>query len=165
MPPENALAHFARTALLAREALARGDDGFAAVLVDAGGEIIMEQANMAGTNQDPTAHDASLLASRAAREFSRETLEGCTMYALVEPCVMCMGAVFWSGIGAVKYALSERRLGEILPGGLDFPSREFASRSPRVITVEGPFPEFAEAEAIVRDWVRSLGIPGLPKED
>lgn len=157
--------YFARTAELAREALLRGDDGFATILVDAKGDIIMEQGNMAGTNQDPTAHDASLLASRAAREFSKETLAGCTLYALVEPCVMCMGAVFWAGIGAVKYALSEQRLGEILPGGLDFPSKEFASRSPRAIAVEGPFPEVAEAETIVKDWVRSLGIPGLPKED
>lgn len=157
--------YFERTAELAREAMAVGNDGFAAVLVDPDGNILLEQKNEAFTRKDPTAHDAILIASRAAREFPKELLKDCTLYALVEPCVMCMGAVFWTGIGRVKYALSEKRLGEILPGGLDFSSKEFAERSPSPIEVEGPFPEVAEAEPIVKDWVRSLGIPGLPAED
>ncbi|MEL7610767.1 MAG: nucleoside deaminase [Bacillota bacterium] len=157
--------YFDKTAELARRALARGDDGFAAVLVGENGEIMMEQGNMAGTDRDPTAHDAILLARRAAKTYPKNELQKCTMYALVEPCVMCMGAVFWTGIGAVKFAMSEKRLGEILPGGLDISSEEFARRSPSPIRVEGPYPEYKPAESIVKDWVRSLNIPGLVVDD
>jgi len=30
-----------------------------------------------------------------------------TLYTSAEPCCMCAGAVYWTGIGRVVYALSE----------------------------------------------------------
>lgn len=160
--------YFQRTAQLAREALSRGDDGFACLLTDQEGTILLGQGNEAQTRRDPTAHDVLLLVQKAVSMYDSDFLSKCTVYALTEPCVMCMGAVFWSKIGTVKYAFSEEELNQILPGGLEIHSREFAERSPRKILVFGSDPETAEqvgAEEIVKDWVRSLGIPGLPKED
>lgn len=160
--------YFRRSAELAREALARGDDGFGTVLVDENGEIIMEQANEVLTKQNPIAHAELLLIQRAAAKYSKEFLSKCTLYSLVEPCVMCMGAVFWAGIGAVKYAFSEEEMNRILPGGLEIHAKEFAERSPKSIRVFGGYPDIAEkyqAAEIVKEWVRGFGIPGLPVED
>lgn len=157
--------YFERTAKLARECLARGDDGFAALLVNVDGDIVLEQGNEASTRKDPTAHDAMLLVQKAVQQYSSAQLKDFTVYALVEPCVMCMGAIFWSGIGNVKYAMSEAEMNTIIPGNLDISSKEFAKRSPRLINVTGDFPEIRDAigtRDIVKDWVRSLGIPGLP---
>lgn len=155
--------YFQRTAELAREAMAQGDDGFASILVDEHGEILMEQGNLAHTRKDPTAHDTIVLAQRAVQEYPREVLEKCTVYALMEPCVMCMGALFWAGISKVKYAMSEAELNQLLPGGLEIHSEEFAARCPRLMTSEWGG-EYPEAKKIVRDWVCSLGIPGIPPE-
>src|SRR5699024_11581638 len=62
---------------------------------------------------DPTQHAELRAASAAARQCSPEELAEATLYTSAEPCVMCTGAVYWTGIGRIVYALSERRLLEL----------------------------------------------------
>lgn len=151
--------YFNRAVAVAREALTRGDDGFASLLVDAQGEILMEQSNVAFTQKNPLAHDTIVLVNRAVKEYSRDFLSNCTVYAVLEPCVMCTASAFWAGIDKIKFAMAESELEEILPGGLSISSREFVKRSPRPMSSVGPFSEITEARGVVRDWVHSLGIP------
>ncbi len=148
-----------RATELAEEAFARGDDGFASILVGPDGEIVLEESNHAATRKNPLLHDTILLVSNAAEQFDRGFLGQCTIYAVMEPCVMCTAAAFWAGIPNIKFAMSEKELGEILPGGLAISSAEFASRSPVPMKSEGPFPEVKGARQIVRAWVKRLGIP------
>ena len=150
--------YFERTEALAREAKKEGDDGFACVLVGPMGDILMEQKNEAGTQKDPTAHDVMALVRRAVREYSPRQLKECTVYALMEPCVMCMGALFWAKIGRVKYAMSEESMNRMLPGGLEIHSAEFAKRCPAPMESLPRIPERPEAVEIVKEWIRSLGI-------
>lgn len=150
--------YYKRAEELAEEAMAAGDDGFACVLVNGDGDIVMEQKNEAATRKDPTAHDAMLLAQNAVKKFSPDYLGGCTVYALMEPCVMCMGGLFWANINKVKYAVSEESLNRMLPGGLEIHSREFVDRCPRPMTSDAREPERPESLEIVRKWVRSLGV-------
>ena len=149
--------YFERAIEISREALETGNDGFGCLLVDEDGEIVMEQRNAVADEGDPTAHDAMTLIRKASQRYDSEFLRRCTLYATMEPCVMCMGAAFWAGLGAVKFAVTEKELGTILSGGLDMPSTEFAQRSPRVIKVEGPFPEVHdEAFAVMKAWVDKI---------
>lgn len=149
--------YFKRAIQLSEEAMAGGNDAFACLLVGPDGEILMEQPNVVADEHDPTAHDAMTLLRRAAREYDAAFLGQCTLYATMEPCVMCMGAAFWTGLGAVKFAVTERELGGILPGSLDIPSTEFAGRSPRPIRVEGPCPAVHdEAFAVMQRWVDKI---------
>ncbi|MEZ3470502.1 MAG: hypothetical protein K1W40_19540 [Schaedlerella sp.] len=150
--------YFERTEQLAIEAMNDGDDGFSSILVDENGEIVMEQKNEAFTLKEPTAHDTIELVRRAVKKYPPEFLSQCTVYALMEPCVMCMGALFWGNIGHIKYAVSEETLNGLLPGGLEIHSREFAERSPKPMHSEGCVPERKEAVEIVKTWVRSLGV-------
>lgn len=152
--------YFNRAVELAREALDRGDDGFASVLVDPSGNILLERGNEAGaTRHNSLCHDTILLINDAVKHYCADFLGQCTIYAVMEPCVMCMGAAFWAGIRHIKFAMSEEELGEILPGGLSISSKEFALRSPRPLDSTGPYPEIAGAYSVVKDWVRSLGVP------
>lgn len=149
--------YFKRAIQLSEEAMARGNDAFACLLAGPDGEILMEQINVVAEEHDPTAHDALTLIRRAAKKYDADFLGRCTLYATMEPCVMCMGAAFWTGLGKVKFAVTEQKLGEILPGSLDIHSTEFASRSPRPIHVEGPCPAVHdEAFAVMQRWVDKI---------
>ena len=59
---------------------------------------------------------------------------------------MCAGAIYWSGIGRVVYALSEERLLQLTGNHpenptLSLPCREVFARGQRVIEVVGPMLE------------------------
>lgn len=134
--------YFYRAIELSKCALEDGNDGFASVLVDQNGDIVFEQTNKAKSENDLIAHDAISLVRAVSKIFTKEDLQQCTLYATMEPCVMCMGAIYWANIGNVRFAVSEKEYSELRGGGgLDISSMEFARRSPRKITVIGPFPE------------------------
>jgi len=78
-----------------------------------------------------------------AKAYDREFLRSCTLYTSAEPCAMCAGAIYWSGIGRVVYALSESALRGITGDDpenptLDLPCREVFARGQRSVTVVGP---------------------------
>lgn len=73
----------------------------------------------------------------AAQHHDAAFLGGCTLYSSTEPCAMCAGAIYWSGIGRVVFACSETRLGEIAGIGLNVPSREVLQTGARRVEVVG----------------------------
>ena len=64
-----------------------------AVVVDASGEVLAATHNLTISMADPTAHAEILALRQAARKVNNYRLLGTTLYATVEPCIMCMGAV------------------------------------------------------------------------
>jgi tRNA(Arg) A34 adenosine deaminase TadA len=136
---------------LAARARAAGRHPFGALVVDADDTILGEALNRAiGPDSDATGH-AELEAVRiASRERAPASLSGATLYTSCEPCPMCAGAVYWSGIGRVVYALAESSLLK-LTGAHDenptfaLPCREVFARGQRAIEVVGPA---LESEAI-----------------
>jgi tRNA(Arg) A34 adenosine deaminase TadA len=69
-----------------------------------------------------------------------------TLYASTEPCTMCSGAIYWSGIGRVVYPLSTDALlanvSEISGSqALTLSCREVFARGGREIDVSGPYLE------------------------
>ena len=76
----------------ARRALETSDVPVGAVVVGPDGEVLGRGHNAREAWGDPTAH-AELIALRAAAA-ARGTwrLDGCTLVATLEPCVMCAGA-------------------------------------------------------------------------
>ena len=48
------------------------------------------------------------------RANSPPLLAQCTLYVNAEPCPMCAGAIFWSGVGRVVFGLSSSRLHEVI---------------------------------------------------
>lgn len=134
--------------------MAQGHHPFGAILVDADDEtVLLEQGNV-----DTVEHAESLLARRAARQFTAERLWRCTLVTTVEPCAMCAGTQYWAHIGRLVYGLSERRLLEMTGNHtenptLDLPCREVFARGQKAVDVIGPVVG-AEAEiaALHRDF-------------
>jgi tRNA(Arg) A34 adenosine deaminase TadA len=139
---------------LARRAHAHGDEPYGAVLVDAAGELLLEGANTVVTERDVTGHAETNLVRAASARVEPEVLAGCTMYASTEPCAMCAGAIYWSGIGRLVFGLSNARLyGEVLDldasaKGLRLACREVLVHGGRPVEVVGPLLEDEAAEAV-----------------
>lgn len=149
--------HYLRRAIeVSREARKAGNTPFGALLVNAVGEIVMEQPNIEITEHICTGHAETALAARASHEFSKDYLWNCTLYTTAEPCAMCSGAIYWANIGRVVYGMTEKRLLELTGDNeqnptFSLPCREVFARGQKDIKVEGPFPEIEEEAAEVHE--------------
>ncbi|PZX22698.1 Cytosine/adenosine deaminase [Cupriavidus phytorum] len=138
------LALLRRSIALSDESRARGRHPFAALVADAAGNIVASAGNNSMPPEgDPTQHAELAAAAQAARVLPPEQLAGCTLYTSAEPCCMCAGAVYWTGIGRVVYALSEHKLLGLTgdhPENPTFslPCREVFARGQRRVEVVGP---------------------------
>jgi|SRR5271157_1485267 len=142
---------------VAAKAREHGNHPFGAVLVDAGGQQLLEAENTVNTDHDITGHAETNLIRKASAAFSAEVLTGCTLYTSTEPCAMCAGAIFWSGVGRVVYALSERGLFELAKpqsgrGLLNLPCREVFARGGQAIEVQGPLLEEEARQVHIGFW-------------
>jgi guanine deaminase len=89
----------------------RGDYPFGAVIVT-DGKILSLGRNLGKTRDDPTAHGEMVAIRRCLDVHGSAALKGGTLYTSGEPCVMCMGAIVWCGIGRLVYAASVAQIGE-----------------------------------------------------
>jgi tRNA(Arg) A34 adenosine deaminase TadA len=140
------LQHLTRAIELAAAARERGNHPFGSLLVDGDGTVVLEAENTVVTARDCTAHAEQNLVRAAVARLEPDQLAGCTLYTSTEPCAMCAGAIFWSGIGRVVFALSSAMLGEIVqdPTGaytLAMSCREVFERGGRTVDVQGPLIE------------------------
>jgi guanine deaminase len=88
---------------IASNGISEGGGPFGAVIVK-NDKIIAEAFNCVVLNNDPTAH-AEILAIRQASLVLRSyELNDCILYSSCEPCPMCLGAIYWSGIPKVVYS-------------------------------------------------------------
>lgn len=146
---------------LSRRVRDSGKHPFAALVVDASGQVVAEAGNDSlPPDGDPTRHAELVAAGIAARKLSPEQLAGATLYTSAEPCAMCAGAIYWCGIGRVVYALSEHKLLGLTgdhPENPTFalPCREVFARGQRPIEVSGPHLEDEAAEPHHGFWKRS----------
>lgn len=129
-----------RVLALAEQSRNEGHHPFAALVVDAQGNVLAEAMNASGS--DRTAH-AEMNALRLA---AKENLQGATLYSSAEPCAMCAGGAYWAGVGRVVYALAEESLLELTGSDpenptLSLPCREVFARGQREVEVIGPVRE------------------------
>jgi tRNA(Arg) A34 adenosine deaminase TadA len=95
---------FLRKAIeIAESGIKNGGGPFGAV-ISLNGEIIAESNNRVVLNTDPTAHAEVLAIRQAAGIMGTHNLNRCVLYSSCEPCPMCLGAIYWSGIERVIYA-------------------------------------------------------------
>ena len=81
----------------------KGGGPFGAVIT-LNDEVISQAYNKVVTTNDPTAHAEILAIREAASKLKSHELDKCTLYTSCEPCPMCLGAIYWSGIRKVVYA-------------------------------------------------------------
>jgi tRNA(adenine34) deaminase len=103
--------HFMAFALeCARRAAREGEVPVGAVLV-AGDQVIAEGWNRPVATHDPTAH-AEIVALRAgALRLGNYRLGACTLYATLEPCTMCMGALLNARVARLVFGAWDLKAG------------------------------------------------------
>src|SRR5580692_7228775 len=139
---------FLRRAIeLAREARSDGRHPFGSLIVNERGETVVEALNNAVRPRgEPTQHAELVACCEAGRLLSEAALAKCTLYTSAEPCAMCAGGIYWTGIGRVVFALAETGLLRYTGNDqenptLDLPCREVFARGQRPIVVVGPLIE------------------------
>lgn len=144
---DNDIAHLRLAIAVAAQARAHGNHPFGAVLVDEHNQVLWQAENTVVTGRDVTAHAETNLVRLASHHFSPQQLAHCTLYTSTEPCAMCAGAIHWSHIGRVVYALSEEELYAIVgpsPEHLLLPCRAVFAHSQQPMQVSGPAPSLHE---------------------
>ncbi len=102
-----------------RQALALAEEAQAAGEVPVGAVVVVDGAVM-GTGRngpigrnDPTAHAEMLALREACARIGNYRLEGATLYATLEPCVMCAGALVAARVGTLVFGARDLRFGGV----------------------------------------------------
>jgi tRNA(adenine34) deaminase len=104
---------FMRVALAeARAGLTAGEVPVGAVVV-VGGVIVGQAHNAPIGLVDPSAHAEVLALREAARKLGNYRLPDATLFATLEPCAMCCGAVIQARLARVVYGAPDARAGAI----------------------------------------------------
>ena len=133
-----------------RKALEEAEKAYAIDEVPVGAIIVVQQRiiarahNLTERLNDVTAHAEMQAITSAANFLGGKYLKGCTLYVTLEPCVMCMGALYWSQIGRVVFGAHDPKRGYQSMGGNPHPKT----------AVLGGIME-AKAAALLHDFFRS----------
>jgi tRNA(adenine34) deaminase len=104
---------FIRVALAeARAGLVAGEVPVGAVVV-VGGVIVGQAHNAPIGLVDPSAHAEVLALREAARKLGNYRMPDATLFATLEPCAMCCGAVIQARLARVVYGAPDPRAGAI----------------------------------------------------
>jgi tRNA(Arg) A34 adenosine deaminase TadA len=104
-----------------------GDYAFGCVITR-GDEVIAHGHNLSKTNDDPTAHGEMVAIRRCLADHGSAALRGATLYTSGEPCVMCMGAIVFCGVGRLVFAASVPQIGSLM-NQIMITSAEVAARA------------------------------------
>jgi len=102
---------FMREALkLAEQAALAGEVPVGAVVVK-NGDIVGRGFNAPISRHDPSAHAEIAALRDAAQRIGNYRLVGCELFVTLEPCVMCVGAMFHARIARVVFGAPDYKTG------------------------------------------------------
>lgn len=102
-----------------RAALAEARIGLAAGEVPVGAVVVLDDVIIGQAHNapialsDPTAHAEVRALREAARKAGNYRLPRATLYATLEPCAMCCGAVLQARLARVVYGASDPKAGAV----------------------------------------------------
>lgn len=95
---------------LAQQAEAAGEVPVGAIVVQ-DGVIIGRGFNAPISRHDPSAHAEMMALRAAAQQLGNYRLVGCELFVTLEPCVMCVGAMFHARIARVVFGARDPKTG------------------------------------------------------
>lgn len=110
----------------ARAGDAQGEQPFGAA-VARNGELVVQARSLKVATCDSTAHSETLAIKYATQKLKQRVLPECTFYATCEPCPMCLGAIFNSGITRLVVGARYRDIKHV--ANLAFNFHEFSIES------------------------------------
>jgi len=100
----------AEAMLLARHAMSEDEVPVGAVVVS-DGKIIGRGWNRNISLHDASAHAEIMAMREAGKALANHRLPGCTLYATLEPCSMCAGAMIHARLDRIVFAASDPKTG------------------------------------------------------
>jgi tRNA(adenine34) deaminase len=110
MSPPTDLDFMRRALHLAERAAREGEVPIGALLV-VGGDVIGEGWNRPIGSLDPTGHAEIIALREGAQRLKNYRLGGATLYATLEPCAMCIGAVLNARVARVVFGAWDSKAG------------------------------------------------------
>ena len=74
-------------------------------------KIIAKAHNQVETLKDPTAHAEMIAITQATATLGSKWLLDCIAYVTLEPCIMCIGAIFHARINRLVFATRDFKAG------------------------------------------------------
>jgi tRNA(Arg) A34 adenosine deaminase TadA len=134
----NVHAKYIRRAIrLARQARDNGNHPFGALLV-VDSDVALEAQNTVSTEHSPIRHAELNLIQLAWQKLPSEAIRRSTLYTSTEPCPMCTGAIFWSGIRRVVFSVLATELGALAGDTFCGPCGSLFDRAGEKTEVIGP---------------------------
>lgn len=138
---------------VARQAREHGNHPFGGLLV-VDGAVVLEAENTVVSQRDPTRHAEMNLVQTAWQRLPAETIQRATLYASTEPCPMCTGAIFWSGIRRVVFSVPASEIAAMTQQPFCAPSSLLFDRADRRTEVVGPVLAEEGREVHAGFWTR-----------
>ena len=107
--------YFMRIALQeAREAQKQNEVPVGAVIIDQNGIILSRAGNRSIVNCDPSGHAEMIAIREAGKNSDNYRLPNTTLYATIEPCVMCTGAMIHARISRLVFGARDPKAGAVV---------------------------------------------------
>jgi tRNA(adenine34) deaminase len=104
--------HMEEALRCAQRALEMGEVPVGAVVVR-DGQVVGRGWNRNLTDHDPTAHAEIVALRDAGAQIGNHRLGGCELFATIEPCAMCAGALIHARIRRLVYGADDPKAGAV----------------------------------------------------
>ena len=95
---------------MAKQSLASNEVPVGAIIV-CNNKVIGKGYNLNISRSDPTAHAEINALRNASKLLTNYRLNNCQMYVTLEPCIMCLGAIFHARIEKLFYSAIDQKTG------------------------------------------------------
>ena len=103
--------YFMKQALIEAQKAYESDEVPVGAVVVVDQKIIARAHNLTERLTDVTAHAEMQAITSAANFLNGKYLKGCAIYVTLEPCVMCLGALYWSQLRRIVFGASDPKRG------------------------------------------------------
>ena len=139
---------------MAKESINTGGFPAGAIIVK-NGEIVSEAISIGNVLHDATAHGETTAIREACKKLGTTDLTGATLYASMEPCIMCLGSAMWSSVSRIVYACSSKKVSNDYYGS-SYDGYEINSKFNHPIEIIQIAELEDESLKLVLDWEKSL---------
>lgn len=130
----------------------------AGAIVVKDGEVIARGISIGAFLHDPTSHSETASLREACTALKTTDLSGATLYASLQPCLMCFSVANWAAISRIVFATKKTQ--DMVQKGYyegiadTFRINELNSRKIELVYLEG---FESETAAIIRAWEEKTG--------
>lgn len=103
--------YFMKQALIEAQKAFEADEVPVGAVIAIDNKIIARAHNLTERLNDVTAHAEMQAITSAANYLNGKYLSGCTLYVTLEPCIMCIGAIYWARLSRIVFAAGDPKRG------------------------------------------------------